>query len=85
MASTTFDTYERSPQGVRWREKLARDQARTRSSAVSTSDLWGKRQEQFIQKLLSQEVTQQLWPTLDQDDLALACLAHRLDDLLGTE
>src|SRR2546430_4030349 len=52
------------------------------SGGVSTSDLWGKCQEQFIQQPLCKKVPQQLWTTLDQDEVALARSAHRLHDRL---
>ena len=85
MASTTFDTHERSPEGVLRRKTLSTDEPRPFNLPVSTSNLRGQRQEQFIQKPLSKEVTYQLRPTLDQDYLALVGTAHLPQDGSGTE
>ena len=48
MTPATFDAHKGSPQGMLRRETLARDQSGPLSGGVPTSDLGGKRQEQFI-------------------------------------
>ena len=85
MAPCAFDTHKGSPAGMLRRKTLTGDEPWSLSGVVSTGDLWGKRQEQFIQQPLCEKVSQQLRATLDQDDVALAYSAHRLYDRLGTE
>src|SRR5947209_13690692 len=85
MAPGAFDAHESSPERVLRRETLTSDESWSLRGGVATGDLRSERQEQFIQELPGKEVPEQLWPTLDQDDLARAHFTHRLDNCLGTE
>ncbi len=76
MAPAASDAHERAPERVLRCKPLTRDQPWPLRRGIATGNLWGKRQEQFIQELLGKEVPWQLWPTLDQDDLARAHSAH---------
>src|SRR2546421_12946218 len=85
MAPTTFDADECSPEWMLWRKTLPRDKPWPLTKAISTSDLRGKRQEQFIQVPLCKEVTHELWFTLDEDHVTPAHTAHCLQNRLGAE
>src|SRR5438876_91164 len=63
MAPCAFDAHKGSPEGVLRCETLTSDEPWPLSGGVSTGDLWGKCQEQFIQQTLCKKVPQQLWAT----------------------
>ena len=85
MAPPSFDPDEPPPQWTFRREKLASDKSGALDVPISSSDLRGQRQEQFIQESFRKEISHQLWPTLDQDHVALADAIHRPQDSLGGE
>ena len=85
MAPATLDANECSPYGMLWRKALPGNEPGSLKRIVSTGDLRGKRQEQLIQVPLCNEVTHELWSTLDQNHVAPADMAHRLQDRLGAE
>src|SRR6266702_7432318 len=85
MAATTLDAVKCSPEWMLWRKTLSGDEPGTLKGAISTGDLRGQRQEQFIQVPLCKEVTHELRSTLDQNHVTPAYTAHGLQDRLGAE
>src|SRR5947209_7345351 len=85
MALPTFDPDKRPPQWILWGKTLASDKSWSFDVPVSPSNLRGERQEEFIQGSFCKEVPHQLWPTLDQDQVAVADLADRLQNVPGAE
>lgn len=85
MALPTFDPDEGTPKWILRGKTLASDKPWPFDVPVSASNLRGERQEEFIQGSLCKEVPHQLWPTLDQDQFAVADLADRLQNVASTE
>src|SRR5579884_1676792 len=83
MTPPAFHTDKRAPEGMLGRKQLPADQSGAPGRLVSPRNLRCQRQEQFIQELLDQEVPQHLWPAFNENDLAWAHLAYRLDNCPG--
>ena len=85
MTLAAFDADEGAPEWMLRRKKFSADEPGTLAVSISTGNLRGKRQKQLIQVLLRKEIAHQLRPTLDQNDLTLLSMAHRLQYGTRTE
>src|SRR5574341_1460939 len=84
MAPTAFNPDECAPSWLLWRKNLPRDKSRSLRRIVAAGNLGSERQEQFIQTLFGEEVSHQLWPTLDQNDVTLTSTANCIQDRPST-
>jgi hypothetical protein len=66
VARTAPDADQRAPQGVFRRKRPSRDQARTRTLVRSARDLRGQREEQFVQQVFLEKISDEVRAALDK-------------------
>src|SRR5512147_2337366 len=80
MIAAAFEADQFSPQRLLRREIFSSDQAGTVGRSITARDLRRQREEQFVQTLFGEEVTDQMWPAFRENHVTVTYAADHLED-----